>query len=282
MNHVHQPKLNDKGQIMFSSPRAIVDATKGDFMNGDASWIGESKADYVRKTRTGDSSRVAEAEKLLSKIEPEFNRECVVWQNSVSGAYADVAAFLANDPECMRRRLVTEDDRSPLRVWVDVASSCQISWQDLLPRGIAALALVMQLIRNGRAVELWTFASLHGRTAGQTVPCVQMCTTPIDMASVAYCLTSQGFSRGICYATARQFNGFNGAWGAHYVRYGTLAARLAGARKTLEGLAAPQDIILPAPYVEDKHDKGDAGLIFRDPVKWVLETCKRAEEGGVQ
>jgi hypothetical protein len=282
MNHTHQPKINSRGQIMFSSPRAIAEATQESHMNGDASWIGESKADYIRKTRTGDSSRVAEAEKLLSKIEPEFNRECVVWQNSVSGAYADVAAFLANDPECMRRRLVTEDDRSPLRVWVDVASSCAISWQDLLPRGIAALALVMQLIRNGRAVELWTFASLHGRSAGQTVPCVQMCTTPIDMASVAYCLTSQGFSRGICYATARQFNGFNGAWGAHYVPFGTLAARLAGARKTLEGLAAPQDIILPAPYVEDKHDKGDAGLIFRDPVKWVLETCKRAEEGGVQ
>lgn len=282
MNHVHQPKLNDKGQVMFSSPRAIAEVTKDSFMYDNASWIGEAKEEYIRKTRTGDVSRVAAAEKLLNQIEPEFNRDAVVWQNSVSGAYADVAAFLANDPECMRRRFVSEDERAPLRVWVDVASSCSISWQDLLPRGIAALALVMQLIRNGRAVELWTFASLHGAVGGQTVPCVQMCTTPIDIASVAYCLTSQGFSRGICYAAARQFNRFNGMWGRHYVNHGTLAERIAGARNTLQGLVAPQDIILPAPFESDKHDKGDAGLIFRDPVQWVLETCKRAEEGGVQ
>jgi hypothetical protein len=273
------PTLNSKGQILFSSPRALVDATKGQHMNGDASWIGESKEDYIRRTSTGDVSRVPQAEKLLEKIEPELDREGLVWHNDMVGAFPDVAAFLANEPECMRRRLRTEDDRSPLKVWVDVASSAQISWEDLLPRGIAALALVMQLIRNGRAVELWTFASLHGRTNGQTVPCVQMCTTPIDIASVAYCLTSQGFSRGVCYAAARQHNGFNGQWGRHYVRQGSLADRIAGARQTLEGLVAPQDIILVAPYWNDRNDKGDAGLIFRDPVKWVLETCKKANEG---
>lgn len=277
MNHVL--KVNSKGQIKFSSPRAIADATSTDFMYDDKAWMGETQADYIRKTRTGDVSRVGAAEKLLSKIEPELNRDSVSWHNSVAGAYPDVAAFLANDPECMRRRLVTEDDRSPLRVWVDVASSASISWEDLLPRGIAALALVMQLIRSGRAVELWTFCSLHGREGGQTVPCVQMCTTPIDIASVSYCLTAQGFSRGICYAAGRQFNGFNGSWGRNYINQGTLAERLAGARKTLEGLVAPQDIILPAPYEDDKHDSGDAGLIFRDPVRWVLEACKRADEG---
>lgn len=278
----NKPKLNDKGQVLFSSPQALADATQERFMNGDASWIGEAKTDYIRRTRTGDASRVPHAEKLLDKIEPELDREGIVWHNDMVGAYPDVGAFLANDPECMRRRVRTEDDRSPLRVWVDVSSSAQIGWEDLLPRGIAALALVMQLIRSGRAVELWTFCSLHGRANGQTVPCVQMCTTPIDIASVAYCLTSQGFSRGMCYAAARQFNGFNGAWGRHYVREGSLASRIAGARQTLHGLVAPQDIVLPAPYWNDRNDSGDAGLIFRDPVKWVLETCKRANEGIIE
>jgi hypothetical protein len=278
MNREH--KVNDKGQIMFHSPTELANAAKTSYLSGGGSWYGnETTEDYLRKTRTGDASRVADAEKLLAKIEPELQRDSVVWQNNVVGAYPDVAAFLANDPECMRRRHITEDERSPLRVWVDVTSSASFTWQDLLPRGIAALALVMQLIRSGRAVELWTYTSLHGKENGQTVICVKMATTPIDVASVAYCITSQGFARGLCYGTGRQMNGFNGSWGRNYVKYGTLAARLAGARKTLEGLVAPQDIILPAPFVEDKQDKGDAGLVFRDPVKWVLETCKKAQAG---
>jgi hypothetical protein len=86
----------------------------------------------------------------------------------------------------------------------------------------------------------------------------------------------------LCYGAACQFNGFNGSWGKNYVHSGSLASRIAGARRTLEGLTAPQDIILPAPFWDDKQNKGEAGLIFRDPVKWVLETCKRANEGVTQ
>jgi len=274
-----QYKVNDKGQIMFQSPTEFADAVRESSCINSASWMGGESCDaYFRKTRTGDASKVVDAERLLDKIEVQLERECIVWQHDIVGAYPDVAAFLANDPECMRRRHITEDDRSPLRVWVDVSSSGCISAEDLLPRGIAALALVMQLIRSGRAVELWTFISVHGRVNGQSAVCVKMNTTPIDIASVAYCLTSQGFARGLCYGAATQFNSFNGSWGKNYVSYGTLAQRIAGSRRTLEGLTAPQDIILPAPFASDKYDKGDAGLIFRDPVKWVVETCKRAAE----
>ena len=281
MNQQHQ--VNDKGQILFQSPTEFADAVRESYCEDSASWMGgESRAAYLRSVRTGDISKVAEAERLLEKIEVQMEREGIVWQNDMVGAYPDVAAFLANEPECMRRRHVTEDDRSPLRVWVDVSSSGSISASDLLPRGVAALALVMQLIRSGRAVELWTFTSIHGRKNGQSAVCVKMNTTPIDIASVAYCLTSQGYARGLCYGAGRQFNGFNGSWGRNYVSYGTLQKRIAGARKTLEGLTAPQDIILPAPFWDDKRDKGDAGLIFRDPVKWVVETCKRANEGDYQ
>ena len=276
-------KVNDKGQIMFQSPSELGNVVQEHHCDNNASWMGgESRAAYYRTVRTGDTSKVAAAEKLLEKIEVQMDREGIVWQNDIVGAYPDVAAFLANDPECMRRRHTTEDDRSPLRVWVDISSSAQIGWEDLLPRGIAALALVMQLIRNGRAVELWTFSSIHGSKNGQTCVCVKMNTTPIDIASVAYCLTSQGYARGLCYGAGRQFNGFNGSWGRNYVNSGSLATRISGARRTLEGLVAPQDIILVAPYWNDKNDKGDAGLIFRDPVKWVLETCKKANEGDYQ
>lgn len=279
----NQYKVNDKGQVVFQSPSEFANAVNQQHCPAGGEWLGnESRLHYFTKARTGDVSKVADAEKLLDKIEVQLHLESSIWQNDVVGAYPDVPAFLANEPECMRRRVVTEDDRSPLRVWVDVSSSGGISWEQLLPRGIAALALVMQLIRSGRAVELWTFISVHGRINGQSAICVKMNTTPIDVASVAYCLTSQGYARGLCYGAARQFNGFAGSWGKNYVHCGSLAERIAGARKTLQGLTAPQDIILPAPFYDDMRNKGEAGLIFRDPVKWVLEACKRAGEGDYQ
>lgn len=240
-------------------------------------WMGESREEYLRKTKTGDAAQVPAAEKLLNKIEADVSREMFTWQNSVVGAFPDVPAFLANDPECMRRRVQTEDERSPLRVWVDVSSSCSITHAELLPRGIAALALTMQLVRSGRAVELWTFTSLHGVQGGQSVICAKMPTMPVDMATIAYCLTSQGFSRGVCYGMARQVNRFNGGWSKNYLKEGTLVQRVAAARRTLQGLVADQDIILPAPHYNDRNDQGDAGLIFRDPVAWVVKTCKAAE-----
>lgn len=275
--------VNERGQITFASAAKLADSVRREYCRDSIDWMGgESREDYFRKARTGDASFVGRAEKLLDKIEVQAEREGLVWQNTVAGAYPDVPAFLANDPDCMRRRVAVETERAPLRVWVDVSSSCSITAEQLLPRGIAALALVMQLIRSGRAVELWTFTSLAGARAGQTAVCVRMATTPVDIASVAYCLTSQGFARGLCYAAGRQFNAFNGKWGRNYVKHGTLAERVAGARKTLQGIAEPQDIILPAPFAQDAHDAGDAGLIFRDPVRWVMETCKRAEDGEVQ
>jgi len=269
-------KVNDRGQITFASPSALLAAFDTSSCYDNKTWIGEARETYLRRTVSGDNSKVARAEKLLDQIEAQVDRDHATWQNAVVGAYPDVPAFLANNPDNMRRRVLTEDERSPIRVWVDVVSSAGITWQQLEPRGVAALALVMQLIRCGRAVELYTFTSLHGRIGGETVICVKLPTQPIDISVVAYCLTSQGFSRGVTYEARRQLNNFNGAWGKNYRHSGTLAQRVEGARQTLHGLAQPQDIILPSPYTTDINGSGDNSLLFRDPVQWVKTMCDQA------
>jgi hypothetical protein len=266
--------LNKHGQIIFDSPAELASISKhainsGAYFTNDESWTGETLADALKSTQEGSTKHVAAAEKLLEKITADLDLTRTEWQHDVAGAFPDVPAFLAGQPDCMVRRVQTISERAPLRVWVDVSSSGNIDVETLTQRGIAALALVMQLIRQGRAVELMTFTSLNGRTGNQSAICCRMVTAPIDIASVSYCLTSSGFSRALCYGLAKYFNKFDGTWSNNYIRSGTWKERLQGCKITLAGLAADNDIILPAPYGADKTSTEAHGLLFKNPAAWV-------------
>lgn len=272
-------KANKRGQVEFSSPQELATEIRREIAGGSPffydreSWTGEKLADSLERTATGHTARVPEAERLLDAIEAEIEQSAPEWSNDVAGAFPDVPAFLAGAPECMRRRIQTISERAPVRVWVDVSSSAGISHDMLARRGVAALALAMQLIRQGRAVELLTFTSLDGQAGGQSCIVVRMVTAPVDIASVAHCLTSSGFSRSLCYGVARVANGFTGGWSDFYVHSGDWNKRIAGARRTLAGLAAPSDIILPAPYLDDINSE-----MFTAPAKWVSRMVTSVSE----
>jgi hypothetical protein len=46
------------------------------------------------------------------------------WQADIAGALADVPAFLAGDPQSMRRMVNQVSDTRPVRIFVGMASSC--------------------------------------------------------------------------------------------------------------------------------------------------------------
>lgn len=266
--------LNKNGQVTYDNPAELSDSARqaknsGAHFTNDREWTGESFAEAIESTREGNTKHVPAAEKLLEKITADLDLMQADWQHDVAGAFPDVPAFLAGQPDCMVRRVQTISERAPLCVWVDVSSSGNIDVDTLTQRGIAALALVMQLIRQGRAVELMTFTSLNGRKGNQSVICCRMITAPIDIASVSYCLTSSGFSRSLCYGLARHLNQFDGTWSNNYVRTGTWKERLQGCKNTLAGLVADNDIILPAPYGADKTSTEPHGLLFKNPAAWV-------------
>ena len=49
------------------------------------------------------------------------------WEQDIAGAFPDVPAFLAGDPQCMRRMANQVSDTRPIRIFVGMASSCTFS-----------------------------------------------------------------------------------------------------------------------------------------------------------
>jgi len=268
-------QVNKRGQVEFASPSELAAYVRQEIKAGSddyrcsKDWTGETLEEALEFTQSGNPARVPEAERMLDQIEADMERMSPEWINDVAGSVPDVPAFLAGSPECMRRRVQSISERAPVRVFVDVCSSASIDHELLTKRGVAALALVMQLIRQGRSVELYTFASLDGEIGGQYCPIIRQETAPIDIASVAHCLTSSGYSRTLCYGAGRSLNSYSGAFSDHFVRSGTWQQRVAGSLKTLAGYATEKDIILPAPYADDETSNEPHGLVFKNPAAWI-------------
>lgn len=261
-------KTNQLGQSIFFTLAEFDDAcTAADAagcVRNNIGFCGEDKADSFRFLRQGDPSRVPPCEAITDQINAALDLDCPEWQNDVAGAYPDVPAFLAGQPDNMRRRVMVPSERAPVRVWFCTTSSAGFTPAQIAKRGAAACALVMALIARGRAVELWAFTALDGTLNGQNALCIRQNTAPFDVASVANAMTSGGFDRCLCHGVSRHRNGYSGGWSRHILNWGSWEARVQSCRKVLEGLTDPADIILPPIYIAD--------TILTDPVRWVNET----------
>lgn len=264
-------KTNQLGQSIFFTLAEFDDACTAADNAGQVrenpGFTGETKEESFRFLRQGNPDRVPPCEAIMDKIDAALDLDSPEWQNDVAGAFPDVPAFLAGQPDSMRRRVMTPSERAPVRVWFCTTSSAGFRPDQLAARGAAACALVMALIARGRAVELWTFTALcAGGTGlnGQNAICVRQNSAPFDVASVANAMTSAGFDRGLCMGVARHRNHYRGGWSKHIRHSGSWGDRVQSCRKVLEGLTDPADIILPPIYYDD--------TILTDPVRWVNET----------
>lgn len=225
----------------------------------DAGWVGETYDQTLERTTSGNLNLIPKAEALLSKIEVDLDNHSPEWGHSVAGSYPDIPAFLSGDPECMMTRIMRPSEKAPIRVFVCTTSSASIDAQTLLARGIAALALVMQLVKQGRPIELWTFTQLCGNAKhdGNTCLMVRMPTAPIDMARIAHCLSACSFDRTLAMAFGYAKTGFEGQW-----------AQERDVRKLVN--AGPSDIVLNEARYEDD--------LVRTPVLWIQRELAKLNE----
>lgn len=172
----------------------------------------ETGAETLAFCDRGDDRLVAEAERLIEQLSASIELPDMAWQSDVCGAYPVVAEFLSGNPDCMRRRAACERELAPISIYVDVASSWQVTADMLQRRGVAILALVMGLSRV-RPVDLSVVSTLGmQRGEGAHVVVAPINTRPIDLASACYALTSSGFSRRICLGIAKATGGHTGKW----------------------------------------------------------------------
>lgn len=237
--------------------------------NDDTSldWYGgEAKNATIRLSETGDTSLVSQAEILLDRLDTQIETPRKVWTRSPAGAFPCIPDVLAGLPTPMRRQREIPDERAPITILAATMSSAGISADILRQRGITILALVMALSRT-RPVSLQQLTCLHGDDDGETVFTATINTTPLDLATACYVLTSSGFSRRLTYDLGVALNGFNGQWPQAYgYKYGDPTPYYTGLVSRL-GHDPRFTLVIQAPELRDE--------LIRTPLAWVNNQLAR-------
>lgn len=162
-------------------------------------WYGERTAEELAKAmRTGDAKLAQKAEtmfdKALEAVLPSTEGGKARPESSIVGSSPIVGAYLAGSPLSMRRRK-RSPVLGPVRIFVDLTTSCGVDWRSQLARGTATAALAYA-VQTLRPVELWTIVA--GRPTGEDVNIVhlhQIGLAPLDMNRVALALSDIGLPR---------------------------------------------------------------------------------------
>lgn len=203
--------------IRYDSPQALaraysqLGATSSYGGSRDNWYNGESESQTLSFTLNGNPALVPEAERYLNQLDLAIETPRKVWQRSPAGAFCIVPDVLAGLPTPMRRQHEEPDDKAPITILVCTTSSAGIDSKTLEKRGTIILALVMALSRI-RPIALTALCMLNGREEGETILTSVINTSPLDLATACYVLTSAGFDRRLHHGISKKLNNFSGGW----------------------------------------------------------------------
>ncbi len=226
--------LNEAGTLSWGSSRA--------------SWTGGDSCESLAvKLRKGDLSLVDKAVKITDRIDglnlPLLPRAETV--RSPFGGRVNLSDWLSNSPTPMRRRVKRESDLTPLKIAVSIAASGGITALELENRGIAILALVMQ-VQKVRPVELSIFADMCSTKDGWVYPVVRIDSTPLDLSTAVVLLAHTGVFRHYFMGWCRDNVGYAGNWPTDYRKDNYDAKRRERLGMTKD------DIVLDGVYLGDE------------------------------
>jgi hypothetical protein len=233
------------------------------YADHDTDWAGEEKAAALEHLKSGDTSAVKDAEKIINRISAsvDIETENSSWGLDVAGCFPSVPAFLAGEAECMNVRRVDENSTGPVRVFVNTTSSGGISAENVGRRGRAILAFVLMLSRV-RPVELYTFSGLGGGRGDVTVV-IRHNSKPMMLSECAWALSSPAFPRGITYGFCIR-HGTAAAW----CRYENIDGTGRAGNATREALGCGvQDVVIGPAHINDE--------LLENPAAWVVRELQR-------
>ena len=223
------------------------------------SWTGETFNESVNGVIYGNNKYVEEAEKLLEKLYTEIDIPYPTWESSMQGAYPMVPDYLMGEPESMKKLAPEESSRSPINIFYVTSSSAGHTWQDLLKRGIATLALALVLSKT-RPVNLKLVATLDGKSSDKcSLIEINVNLNDLSLATAAYAIASTGFDRNLTHTYAHHHNGFSGHWAWFSYPDNENSQYWNNLRHYLK--ISDDDILIKGAFLDDR-------LILDDPVKW--------------
>lgn len=171
-------------------------------------WAGGSREDALRWCKTGDTSKVAEAERLLERLDTEVDSNAVrpMWTPSVVGNFPLVPAYLAGTPEAMLARTDVPDARGEIEIWANTTVSCSCNAHDMMRRGVVTMAFAMALSR-ARNVTLVLYGTVDGSNVAIRLA------SPLDVSEVCAAFCQPSITRQLIYGHATA-DGYTGRWAA--------------------------------------------------------------------
>lgn len=168
------------------------------YLTGDA-----LDAMYTRAI-SGDDSLVAKAEKLMDEIESaSYAVTAKTTINDVHGARLNMGEYLSGIPTCFRRHKKQSTMANvPANFYICVGFGSLVSAELTMKRGIAITALVAKLATI-RPVNLYIIDENISMYDSICTTSIRLETSPLNLAQVAYCVTSPEYIDGIIYSLAR-------------------------------------------------------------------------------
>lgn len=249
----------------YSEFLAVADGIGESTKSQEESIWGSSYQNSLDLASRGDDSLVSAAEKLCaSLLEVENGVGIDQWQPSVAGAYPCVPDYIAGHPLSMRAKSPSEN-LAPVAIYVSTTISAAIGSQQIMKRGTAILALVLQL-QKSRPVDLFLTAETHGETDGDYIQVIPIESRPLSIAHACYALTAPLFARHLTYAVASDKDQFNGGWGHQYTQQG------ANYPKWIHSYldCTEKDLYIKPAHINDP--------LINNPIAWTNEQLARYNE----
>ena len=172
----------------------------------------------LNKAIVGDDTLSSEAEKLIGVFADEIQTSATQEMPSIAGYMPCVPEALAGEIECMRDLVECESQLNVLNIVVELQFRVEITPEQIKKRGIAILALAMQIAAT-RPINLRVaWISQGKKQAANGDDCISTIdininTTPLDLASSTVALTNAAFYRRLIWSVGSTFLGWNGRFG---------------------------------------------------------------------
>lgn len=207
-------------------PRIPVSAchSRREDSDGPGSWHGTANFEQaVELARHGWSNVRPSIDGLLSDIDGKVRKlteEKPVMFHDVTGAFVDMGAYMAGEPECMidvRQETLPTTGRI-VRLLVNGSANWSVDEATIKARGAAICALVDAMARQHLALEVWVEVSIkpqtpaRGKNAGKspadrlsTVVRVKAAADPLDIDMLMFPIGHPSFLRRIVFDVEERF-----------------------------------------------------------------------------
>jgi len=261
----------------FDSPEeyAAYVAAIPSYLHSDAptSFAGQYVSEGCRTLREGDTSRLAQAQAIMAKLDVEypFAMNVPVLEPCVAGFIPNVPAAISGHPEAMFRRGFVESPsvNSPLSVYVETTVSAGLSQEQLINRGVCILAFVlaMEMIRP---VDLYIANHhSHSKKPGVYGYLVKIASRPMDMGRAVWMLTDPTMARRLFHTTINDLSGANRQCGVGPWSWNERPGSAEYQQKTREFFnLSPDDVFMYGGHLFDE-------LMLNNPVAWVKQMIEK-------